>query len=125
MAQAGHPPEPRSNLSALFQVMLANAVLLSGMYLAIGLGVEVLLRVYPADWVLTASLVIDSLPARVLDAVGVLPRITEAYAYDRLSGFTLRAIFALTTVTIIFALAVVVGVVTTVTGLLLERRRRR
>lgn len=124
MAHAGQPSQPpRSSASALFQAMLANAVLLSLMYLGIGLVVEVLLRVYPSNGVVTTSLVIDSLPARVLDGLGLLPRLTEAYAYDHLSGFWLRAIFAATTVAIIFALAVVVGLATTLTGMLITRRR--
>jgi hypothetical protein len=103
------------------QVMIGNAVLLSILYLSTGLILEIVQHFYAAHWVETASIVLDSLPARVLHEVGVLGPITQAYAYGNLSGFWLRFLFAGTTVVIIFLLA---GVVAAAMALIARVMRR-
>lgn len=94
----------------LGRVMIGNAFILSIAYLAVGVVVEVLRREVPHRWVSRASAVLDSLPVRVLELVGLLNPVREAYVAQELSGFWLRAIFGMTAVAVIFALALVVGV---------------
>ncbi len=89
--------------------MVANASLLSVVYLALGVLVEALRRVYPAPWVQRATLVLDSLPARTLELLGLMEPLRNAYVYGRVNEFGLRLIFSGTTILIIFAMAVVVG----------------
>jgi hypothetical protein len=89
--------------------MVGNASLLSVVYLLIGVVVELLRRVYPAPAVLQAALVLDSLPARTLELVGVMQPLRNAYAYGHISEVWLRVIFSVTTIALIFVMAVVVG----------------
>lgn len=108
----------------VLQVMLSNALLLSVIYLVVGIVFEVLLHVYPAKWVETATVVLDSLPARALHVLGLLGPLTEAAAYNRISGFMVRAVFAVTTIGVIFLLAALVALLMTVVAKLADRRRR-
>jgi len=107
----------------LLRIMLANALLLSAVYLGIGLAVEILLLFFKARWLDLLSLSLDSLPARMLAIFGWLDPLAAAAAYGRVSGFWLRAIFGVTTVTIIFALALIVGLVMAGASWLMGRRR--
>lgn len=108
----------------MLQVMIGNAVLLSVIYLVVGIAFEVLLKVFPMKWVETATVVLDSLPARALHLLGLLGPLTEAAVYGRISGFWLRAVFAGTTIAIIFILAALVAVLMTLVAKLADRRRR-
>ena len=101
----------------LFRIMFGNATLLSVVYLALGVALELLYRLYPAKWVARGTLVLDSLPARTLELLHLMEPIRQAYAYDRISAASLRLIFAGTTIGIIFLMALVVG-----TGMWLMRR---
>lgn len=93
----------------LLSILLGNAFLLSGIYLGAGLAVELLRRIYPMEWIDVAAVVMDRLPARVLLLVGLLPKLRELYIEDQLPGYALRIIFGMTTVIVIYALAIVVG----------------
>lgn len=93
----------------LLRIMLGNALLLSGIYLALGLVVEGLRRWVPSEGVDRLSLVLDSLAGRVLVETGAMSKLRELYLYNHLSNSSLRLIFELTTVLVIFALALVVG----------------
>jgi len=115
--------ESRPSRHPVLQVMLSNALLLSVIYLAVGVGLELLRRLMPMPWLETAAIILDSLPARLLHLLGVLGPLTEAYAYGRLSGFWLRVLFNLTTVAIIFALAGTVAGGMALLGRLASRRR--
>lgn len=95
---------------SLFRIMFGNATLLSVVYLAVGVLVELLYRVHPANWVQKTTLVLDSLPARTLELLGAMDRIRQAYGHDQLSEATLRLIFSGTTIAIIFTMALIVGV---------------
>jgi len=106
----------------LLRIMLGNALLLSGIYLFLGLVVEVLRRWFPSERVDTFSLTLDSLPGRVLILLRVMPRLRELHLYHSLSNTMLRLIFALTTVGVIFALALVVGVAMFIVAWIAERR---
>jgi len=106
----------------LLDIMLGNAFLLSGVYLSLGLVVEVLRRWFPSERVDTVSLTLDSLPGRVLMLLGVMPKLRELHLYHSLSNGTMRLIFSMTTVGVIFTLALVVGAGMFVLAKLSERR---
>jgi hypothetical protein len=93
----------------LLQIMLGNSFLLSAIYLGSGLVVECLRRLHPTETVVRMSLAMDRLPAGVLDAVGLLGPIREAYLHEEIGPWALRVVFGLTTVALIFALAILVG----------------
>ena len=105
------------------QVMLGNALLLSVLYLCVGLSLEILQRYYAPSWVETATIVIDSLPARVLHEVRLLGPITAAHYEQRMSGFWMRVIFGATTISVIFILAAIVGAVMALVATLARRRK--
>ncbi len=95
---------------SLSQIMVGNASLLSVIYLASGAAIEALRRIRPSPGMERASLALDSLPARVLELLGVLARLRGAYLDGRLSELSLRLIFGATVVVVIFAMAVGVGI---------------
>ena len=106
----------------LLHALVGNALLLSAMYLALGLALEILLRFYPMHWAEEASAALDSLPARTLQLVGALAPLSRAFAYGQLSAFWVRIIFGATTVAVIFIVALSVGLV--MLGLTAATRRR-
>jgi hypothetical protein len=89
--------------------MMANATLLSALYLSIGAAAELIRRIYPLRWAERISLAMDSLPARALEYAGLMPQLRHWYAEGKLSEFWLRFTFGLAAVAIIFALGFVVG----------------
>jgi len=108
------------------RIMASNAFLLSILYLLVGLGVEVAWRVRPSRFLQSLSLSLDSLPARALELTGLAGPLRDAYVSGRVSESGLRLVFGLTTLFIIYALAVGVGLVMgTLRGLLLHRAQRR
>lgn len=98
------PPLP------LMRIMGGNAFLLSVIYLLVGIVVEGARRLWPSIFLQRLSLSLDSLPARGLELLGLLQPLRTAYFTGRISEFKLRLVFGLTTIVIIFLLAVVVGV---------------
>jgi hypothetical protein len=100
---AESPARPIAQLVAL------NALTLAAGYLAVGVLVESLRRVYPSRNVLTLSFALDALPAQVLSLLGLLEPMREAYLSGRLNEAWLRAIFAGTALAVIFLLAIVLG----------------
>jgi hypothetical protein len=99
----GPAPQP------LLRVVVGNALALAAGYLAVGLLVETLRRIYPARSVLTLSFALDALPARVLSLFGLLEPLREAYISGQLGEAGLRAVFGLTALGVIFFLAAVLG----------------
>jgi|SRR5262252_681170 hypothetical protein len=97
--------------------MLGNAALLSAVYLAVGAIVEGTRRLYRLRWLERASLAMDSMPARFLEAIGVMPYLQELYAHDRISEFWIRVTFGAVAVLIIFLIGILVGA-----GMWLARR---
>ena len=93
----------------LMRAMIANSMLLSGLYLGLGALVELLRRVYPLRWTERVSLAMDALPARALEYAGLLRYLRQFYAQGRLSEFWLRFAFGVAAVMIIFALGFAVG----------------
>ena len=88
------------------RAMIANSMLLSGLYLGLG---ALLRRVYPLRWAERVSLAMDALPARALEYAGLLRYLRQFYAQGRLSEFWLRLTFGIAAVLIIFALGFAVG----------------
>lgn len=96
---------------SLAQMMVGNASLLSLIYLGSGAAIEGLRRLWPSPSMERGSLALDALPARVLEMVGALGPLRQAYVDGRLSELFLRLIFGATVVAVIFAMAVAVGAV--------------
>ena len=95
---------------SLAQIMVGNASLLSVIYLSAGVAIEALRRIHPAPWMERGSLALDSLPARVLDLLGALAPLRDAYVYGHVSEIALRLIFGATVVGVIFAMAFALGI---------------
>ena len=102
-----YPSRPEA--APLLRIMWGNAFLLSLLYLVLGLGVEVALRLYPTRFLQRLSLSLDSLPARALEMAGAMEPLREAYLNGHITEFAVRAVFGVTTVLVIFLLALVVG----------------
>jgi hypothetical protein len=93
----------------LLQIMLGNSFLLSGIYLMGGLLVECLRRLHPSEGVIRTTIALDRLPAGVLEVLGLMEPIREAYLHEEIGAGMLRLVFGATTVALIFALALLVG----------------
>ena len=114
------PPLP------LMRIMGGNAFLLSILYLLVGIGVEGARRVWPSILLQRLSLSLDSLPARALELVGLMGPLRDAYFTGKLSESMVRLAFGVTTIVIIFVLALVVGLfMGTLRGLTVGRRGSR
>jgi hypothetical protein len=96
---------PRSAL----KLSLTNAALLSGLYLAFGVFVEVVRRVWNARWAERMSLALEAFPARTLELFGLFDPIRRAWVENKLSGQEVRMIYGGTTVLIIFSIGTIVG----------------
>ena len=99
-------PAPRF---PLLRIMLANATLLSGVYLVAAVGVEAVRRFHTTRWSEKASLAIEALPARALELCGLLAPLRRAYVYGNLPEWVVRLVFGATAIAIIFAMALMVG----------------
>ena len=91
------------------RMVVANSYFLSGLYLCVGIVTELLRLYWPRHEVLRFAFALDSLPARALEELGVLGTVRDWYVLGQLNGFAVRMIFGLTTVTVIFVLALVIG----------------
>ncbi len=95
--------------STALKLSLTNATLLSGLYLAFGVVVEVARRVWNFRWAERMSLALEAFPARTLELVGLFDPIRRAWVENRLTGQEVRIIYGGTTVVIIFTIGAVVG----------------
>lgn len=93
------------NPRRFLQVVTGNALSLSALYLAIGLVVEALRVQAPSPMVMRISYALDALPARVLERLGLLGRLKEAYTDGRIGESTVRLVFGATAVGFVFVLA--------------------
>lgn len=105
--------------------MWGNAFLLSALYLLVGVVVEGALRLFPSKFLQRLSLSLDSLPARALELVGAMEPLRTAFFNGRIPEYGVRLIFGLTTVVVIFLLALVVGTVMGSLRYLIARGMRR
>lgn len=106
----------------LVRTMAANAFLLSLLYLGLGVVLEVLRRVAELRWAARLLLAMDALPARALEAAGLLTPLREAYLAGGVRDWVLRAVFSAAALGVIFTTAAVVGVLMACLGALLRRR---
>jgi hypothetical protein len=93
----------------VFRISFQNATLLSGFYLLVATFLEVVRRVWNPRWAEKACLAMESFPARALDLAGALEPLKRWYAWGDLTQLQVRLLFGLTTVGIIFLLAMAVG----------------
>lgn len=100
----------------LFGIILGNATILSLAYLALGLVLEILRRAFSGRAPRLGHLIeriweaLDQLPARILEMAGWLVPLRKAYVEGSISELGLRLVFSLTSVGLIFVLALGVGV---------------
>lgn len=95
----------------VFKISLTNASILSGLYLLIAVVVELVRRVWNPRWVERVSLSLEAFPARTLELFGLFEPLRRAWVEEQISPLTVRFIYGLTTVTVIFALGLAVGAV--------------
>ena len=106
----------------LVRSLLANVFLLSALYLALGLGLELLRRWFEWSWPAHLLMALDGLPSRVLSLLGLLGPLREAYGHGELSTWALRAIFSVATLSVIALTAVIVGLIMAAITWLFRRR---
>jgi hypothetical protein len=94
----------------IFRISLQNATVLSVAYLAAAVLIELSHRYFPLRLTERAALVIEWIPARTLDWVGLYHPIRTAVIDGDLSIFAVRLIFGVTSVLAIFLIALGVGV---------------
>jgi hypothetical protein len=99
------PPKP----IPVFRISLTNATFLSGLYLLMAIGVEFVRRVWNPRWIDRLSLSLEAFPARTLELLGLFEPLRRAWVEERINPLQVRLIYALTTVSVIFALGSVVG----------------
>ncbi len=112
------------NPRRFLQVVAGNALALSALYLAIGVMVEALRVQAPSTAVLRVSYALDALPARVLERLGLLAPLKEAYTDGRIGESMVRLVFGATAVGFVFVLALALAAATLLVRELLVRRRR-
>lgn len=105
----------------VFKISLTNATLLSALYLLVASAVELIRRVWNPRWVERVSLSMEAFPARTLELLGLFQPLLDAYRTDALTGTQVRLLYGLTTVIIIFALGMAVGVLMWLIGKLASR----
>lgn len=93
----------------IFRISVYNATLLSGTYLLIATVLEVIRRIFTVRWAEKACLEMEKFPARALEILGLLDPLKRAYAWGGITDWQVRLVFGLTTVTLIFVLALLVG----------------
>lgn len=103
MSNAPNAPVP------VFRISLANASLLSGLYLLVASAVEVIRRAWNPRWVDRASFSLEAFPARTLELFGLFEPLRKAWVENQLSPLQVRLIYGLTTITVIFTLGTLVG----------------
>lgn len=101
--------EPKPSRHPLLDIIIGNAFLMSALYLGLALFVETLRHIWHNASVYAFARRLDDLPGTVLHLLGVLPYLRELVTEEKLPVWGLRAIFGLTTVLVIFALAFFTG----------------
>lgn len=106
----------------LLRIMAGNAFVMSLLYLVLGVTVEVLRRVWPTRFILQLSKTLDLLPAGVLQRVGALEPLREAYFSGQLTEPWVRLVFASTTLLFIFSTAAAMALMLGLLRLVMGRR---
>lgn len=107
----------------LLGIILGNAFLMSVIYLALGVLVDGLRRLWPHPALVAFSERLDDLPTTALRYSGLWSDLRLLYVHEEVPTWVLRVVYGLTTVTIIFALAFVTGAALGVVRWVMLRRR--
>ena len=91
------------------RISLSNATVLSVFYLGIAIALEGVRRLFGFRWAERACLAMEAFPVRALELLGLMEPLKRAYAWDQLSPVQVRLLLGLTTVLLIFVLAMAVG----------------
>jgi predicted lipid-binding transport protein (Tim44 family) len=103
-------PPPEQPPAPIFKISLANATLLSAVYLAVAALTDVLRRVFNWRWAELASEHLEEFPARTLRWAGLFGSLRGAYLEGLIGPLMVRVALGLTMVVLIYALAMFVGV---------------
>ena len=116
---------PKSGPALVFRISLANATLLSALYLAAAAVVELSRRFFGARWAERFSLALEVFPARTLDFLGLFEPLRLAWMQGKLTDGEVRVVYGATTVVFIFVLGLVVGAGMWLLAKLLARRHEK
>lgn len=108
----------------MFRISVANATILSGLYLGVGAVAELVRRASGAPWAERLAFGLEAVPAQLLQRLGLLDGIRRAYVEGRLSEAGVRGLYGLTAVALVFSLGLVVGLLMTALVASLQRPPR-
>jgi hypothetical protein len=92
-----------------FRISLANAALLSAVYLGSGTVLELVRRVFGWHWTEVGLKALEAFPMRMLDMVGLNEPLVHGYLSNDIEPWEMRVALGGTTVVVIVLLALVVG----------------
>lgn len=118
----GPEVEPSSRPVSLLRWSLANSTGLAAMYLLVSVVVELARRLAHARWAERLSLGMESVPARTLEALGLLDPLRRHWMAGELSDLGARVIYGVTSVVLIYVLGLLVGPPMWLLTRMLERR---
>ena len=104
------------------QRVASNSFWLSCLYLVLGIATEGSRRFAHLALAESAEETLDSLPARILQAIGALEPLRGLYFSGRASEWMIRCTFGITTLALIFGLALLVGTCSSVAIALIRPR---
>lgn len=93
----------------IFRISLANATLLTGVYLAVAVVVNLVRRQWTPRWAELLAEHLEDFPARTLKLVGLFDPLRQAYLDGQVSHFAVRCAMGLTVAVVIYATALLVG----------------
>jgi hypothetical protein len=93
----------------VLKISLANATFLSGLYLSVAAGVEIIRRVWNPRWADPVSLSLEAFPARVLALLGLFEPLQTAWLSGHINELVVRLVYGVTVVGLIFAMGTLVG----------------
>lgn len=102
-------PDSPAETVPVFRISLANALLVSGLYMGLGLFTELVMRVWNPRWLELFSQNLELFPQRFLYLLGIQQPLRQAYLDGEISTFVLRLIYGLTTVSMMLVIGVVIG----------------
>jgi hypothetical protein len=108
----------------IFRISMQNATILSVAYLLLATAIELSQRWFPFRWTDRAALTVEWIPARTLDWVGLYEPMRRALVEGRMSIFSVRLVFGLTSIAGIFVVALGVGISMWLGRWLLTRREQ-
>jgi hypothetical protein len=86
-----------------------NATVLSVVYLVAAMGVDLVRRTWNPRWAERVCLALEAFPARTLELVGLFDPVRRAWVQGVLSDTSVRLVYGLTTVALIYGLGLAVG----------------